>query len=86
MEKKFLSFLISVLTLTLPSLAFAHPGIELAQWPGHVLTNPIGGIDHVLAILALVLGFWISVRKQTNIIARLAGAVFALAGLLVFIF
>ena len=45
-----------VLFLFLPSIAFAHTGIDQTAGFLHGLAHPIGGADHLLAMLAV--GIW----------------------------
>lgn len=72
----------AVLTvLFAPGQVSAHAGIEPRQWPRHVLANPFGAWDHILAVAIVGVGLLILFHKQASRTARVAGAVAALAGL-----
>lgn len=45
-------FTLTAATATLPGLALAHPGHETGQFMGG-LSHPVGGADHLLAMVAL---------------------------------
>ena len=84
MKKSSTALLISALTF-LPTLAHAHPGV-----PGHThgftegFAHPLLGLDHVLAMVALVGGGFLLAGVLPRCAAagwvRVAGAAIALAG------
>ena len=47
------AILVFLLAATLPSAAFAHPGMGDAAGLLHGFSHPIGGLDHVLAMVAV---------------------------------
>ena len=41
------------LVLLTPTMAFAHPGLDHVMGFSHGLTHPLGGLDHLLAMVAV---------------------------------
>ena len=84
MRNKILQGFFIFLLIFAPGAALAHEGISPREWLGHVIGDPFGALDHILATASLVLGLGILVNKQANFASRFAGAIMALAGLSLF--
>ena len=70
-----------------PTAAFAHPGIGDAHGFVHGLAHPLGGIDHILAMVAVGIFAWqlggraLWLVPATFILVMAAGAALAMAGI-----
>ena len=75
----------AALTL-IPTAALAHPGIGDAHGFAHGLAHPLGGLDHILAMVAVGIFAWqlggraLWLVPATFILAMAAGATLAMAG------